>query len=68
MNPAEADLVRHELASLTRRAEAAESLRDQFKRERDEARAILARVRTSLGEVHNDPATDGRPVGALSNE
>ena len=68
MNDAEASLVRAEIESLTRRAEAAESLRDQFKRERDEARAILARVRTSLGEVHNDPATDGRPVGALSNE
>jgi len=64
MNPAEADLVRHELASLTRRAEAAESSRDQYKRERDEARAILARVRTSLNEAHNDPADDGRPTGS----
>jgi len=49
---------------LTRRAEAAESLRDQYKRERDEARAILARVRTSLNEAHNDPADDGRPTGS----
>jgi len=64
MNPAEADLVRHELASLTRRAEQAESSRDQYKRERDEARAILARVRTSLNEAHNDPADDGRPTGS----
>jgi len=68
MNDTEANLVRAEIESLTRRAEAAESSRDQYKRERDQARAILARVRTSLGEVHNDPATDGRPVGALSNE
>ena len=66
MNPAEADLVRHELASLTRRAEAAESSRDQYKRERDQARAILARVRTSMNEAHNDPATDGRPEGVQS--
>jgi len=66
MNPAEADLVRHELASLTRRAEAAESLRDQYKRERDAARAILARVRTSLNEAHNDPGSDGRPAGSES--
>ena len=66
MNPAEADLVRHELASLTRRAEQAESSRDQYKRERDAARAILAHVRTSLGEVHNDPGSDGRPAGSES--
>ena len=64
MNADEADLVRHELASLTRRAEAAESARDQYKRERDEARTILARVRTSLNEAHNDPADDGRPTGS----
>ena len=64
MNPAEADLVRHELASLTRRAEAAESLRDQFKRERDEARAILARIKSSLAEGFNDPGHDGQPRDA----
>lgn len=64
MNDAEASLVRAEIESLTRRAEAAESSRDQYKRERDEARAILARVRTSLSEVHNDPGSDGVPPGS----
>ena len=64
MNAAEADLVRAEIESLTRRAEQAESSRDQYKRERDEARAILARVRTSLNEAVNDPVSDGRPVGS----
>lgn len=29
--------------------------RDRYKRERDEARAILARVKTSLNESVNDP-------------
>jgi len=66
MNDTEANLVRAEIESLTRRAEAAESLRDQYKRERDAARAILARVRTSLNEAHNDPASDGRPTGSES--
>jgi len=33
--------------------------RDQFKRERDEARAILAHAKTSLAESSNDPAQDG---------
>ena len=33
MNAAEADLVRAEIESLTRRAEQAESSRDQYKRE-----------------------------------
>jgi hypothetical protein len=64
MNPAEADLVRHELASLTRRAEQAESSRDQYKRERDEARAILARIKSSLAEGFNDPGHDGQPRDA----
>ncbi|HEX5422483.1 MAG TPA: hypothetical protein VFW94_02965 [Candidatus Acidoferrales bacterium] len=35
--------------------------RDQYKRERDEARAILAHSRTSLAEAVNDPAMDGQP-------
>jgi len=64
MNADEADLVRHELASLTRRAEAAESSRDQYKRERDEARAILARIKSSLAEGFNDPGHDGQPRDA----
>jgi len=64
VNDTEANLVRAEIESLTRRAEQAESSRDRYKRERDEARAILARVRTSMNEAHNDPASDGRPVGS----
>ena len=64
MNDTEANLVRAEIESLTRRAEQAESSLDRYKRERDEARAILARVRTSMNEAHNDPASDGRPVGS----
>lgn len=35
--------------------------RDQYKRERDEARALLARYSTSLNEKSNDPASDGKP-------
>jgi len=64
MNADEAALVRHQIEAAEHRAKAAESLRDQYKRERDAARAILAHVRTSLGEVHNDPADDGKPRGA----
>ena len=64
MNADEAALVRHQIEAAEQRAKAAEAERDQYKRERDAARAILARVRTSLGEVHNDPADDGKPRGA----
>ena len=64
MNATEAALVRHPIEAAERRAKAAEASRDQYKRERDEARAILARVRTSLNEAHNDPADDGRPTGS----
>lgn len=35
--------------------------RDRYKRERDEARAILAHSKTSLAENFNDPA-QGDPV------
>ena len=66
MNADEAALVRHQIEAAEQRAKAAESLRDQYKRERDQARAILARVRTSLNEAHNDPASDGRPTGSES--
>jgi predicted nucleic acid-binding Zn-ribbon protein len=68
MNDAEASLVRHELASLTRRAEQAECSLREVARERDHLRALLTRLRTSLNEIQNDPVSDGRPVGALSNE
>ena len=34
--------------------------RDQYKRERDEARAILAHSKTSLAENFNDPAQGDR--------
>jgi len=34
--------------------------RDQYKRERDEARAILAHAKTSLSEQFNDPAQGDR--------
>lgn len=64
MNDAEASLVRAEIESLTRRAEAAESLLHTAERERDQLRALLARIRTSLNEVHNDPASDGVPPGS----
>lgn len=64
MNDAEASLVRAEIEAANRRATQAEAERDQYKRERDEARAILTRVRTSLGEVQNDPGDDGKPRGA----
>jgi len=62
----EAELVRLQIGSVTRRAETAERERDQYKRERDEVRAILARVRTSMNEARNDPAEDGRPPGGVS--
>jgi len=61
MNAAEADLVRCELESLTRRAEAAESSLRAIARERDQLRAILTRIRTSLNENANDPGSDGVP-------
>lgn len=63
MNDTEANLVRAEIEALTRRAEAAESDRDRYKRERDQARAILARIKSSLAEVFNDPGHDGQPRG-----
>jgi len=61
MNSVEADLVRHELASLTCRAEQAESSLRECTQERDQLRALLSRLKTSLVEVMNDPGNDGAP-------
>lgn len=62
MNSVEADLVRAEIESATRRAEQAESSLREVARERDHLRALLSRLRTSLGEVMNDPGSDGAPT------
>jgi len=60
----EAELVRCQIEAAERRAQAAECDRDQYKRERDEARAILARIKSSLAEGFNDPGHDGQPRDA----
>jgi len=59
----EAELVRCQIEAAERRAQAAGRDRDQYKRERDEARAILARIKSSLAEGFNDPGHDGQPRG-----
>lgn len=63
MNADEAAMVRHQIETAEQRAKAAEAERDQYKRERDQARAILARIKSSLAEVFNDPGHDGQPRG-----
>ena len=62
MNADEAALVRRQIEAAERRAEAAEAAQKRAEGERDALRALLARVRTSLNEAHNDPASDGRPA------
>jgi len=64
MNATEAALVRHQIEAAEHRAEAAEAAQRRAEGERDALRALLARVRTSLNEAHNDPADDGRPTGS----
>jgi hypothetical protein len=64
VNATEAALVRAQIEAAEHRAEAAEAARRRAEAERDALRALLARVRTSLNEAHNDPASDGRPVGS----
>jgi hypothetical protein len=61
MNSVEADLVRAEIESATRRAERAESSLRECTQERDQLRALLSRLKTSLVEVMNDPGNDGAP-------
>lgn len=47
-----------EIQALTELLRERTAERDQYKRERDEARAILARTHTSLNERVNDPVAD----------
>jgi len=63
MTPTEAAAMQSELDKLRDRAEQAERRAARAESERDQARAILARVRTSMNEAQNDPGTDGRPGG-----
>lgn len=56
MTPAESETVRAEISALTARAEMAERCAQRAEAERDHLRAILARSRTSLTELFNDPA------------
>lgn len=48
-----------ELAAKDARIAELETLLTTRTHERDEARALLARLRTSLNEQHNDPMQDG---------
>lgn len=74
MTPAEAEVVRAELATLTVRAERAERRARQAEAQRDHLRALLTRCRTSLTEAFNDPglgdedATPWRPSTAGSSK
>jgi hypothetical protein len=48
-----------EIVAITEAWRRACNERDQYRRERDEARALLAHYKTSLAEKHNDPMQDG---------
>lgn len=61
MNDAEVALAQSAIAAAESKAADAIRERDRYKRERDEARALLARYSTSLNEKSNDPASDGKP-------
>jgi len=55
MTPAEVETVRRELAAAAARANAAERRAIRAERERDHARALLARLRTTLSERTDEP-------------
>lgn len=59
MSGHEVTMAQAEIRALTELAQRIAAERDRYRRERDEARALLAHYRTSLAEQHNDPMQGG---------